>query len=548
MLLQSGGKLTPGQYEKAVESLVDEMKKKYPNDEGNIRIWEDAMTGQTAYQFYEKGFKGGSEKHRELVSPEANNNNDAVRNRKQGSSDVEDLATMHTGIKSKALMLSSFYRALKKIDLKVKKLFGVESENVKVKNVEEAPDGKLLVEVEHVDGRALDKKKKVFEVDVSDANSKTTSYIQDIDTKVGPSDIDTNTNKIVSDVSQAGSGGKLYSNRKVDKVNKFLGAYGVFAGLKAGEQSITAGNVEGVVQGFGQSAHAITTMIRFGGTSIGEKIFQKVGRPVLKVVGKVVTKALVPLKKFVAANTLVAAQKLGSKFGKLANRLPYVGIGFGIWSVVNDAKALANAETTEDQVRFGIYLALDTASLTLDVVQAFFPMLIPILAPISLAITLVAIFIDVVWDSVSSLIKQVDCSNGTAASASIVSCVFQYAAAIIEGTIIGVETDVVSLVYSYPSEEVKDTADFQKEFYNLANYFDTAKDLGVINFASGKFSGYGGNVDFNLSSGLLCIKIDWENRCDTLQVIDAHRGGRRGEGKYNTPLRQISKHFLIKMQ
>ena len=154
MLLQSGGKLTPGQYEKAVESLVDEMKKKYPNDEGNIRIWEDAMTGQTAYQFYEKGFKGGSEKHRELVSPDANNNN-AVRNRKQGSSDVEDLATMHTGIKSKALMLSSFYRALKKIDLKVKKLFGVESENVKVKNVEEAPDGKLLVEVEHINGRPL---------------------------------------------------------------------------------------------------------------------------------------------------------------------------------------------------------------------------------------------------------------------------------------------------------------------------------------------------------------------------------------------------------
>jgi hypothetical protein len=33
--------------------------------------------------------------------------------------------------------------------------------------------------------------------------------------------------------------------------------------------------------------------------------------------------------------------------------------------------------------------------------------------------------------------------------------------------------------------------------------------------------------------------------------IDAHRGGEvggRGEGKYNTPLRQISKHLLIKMQ
>jgi hypothetical protein len=33
-------------------------------------------------------------------------------------------------------------------------------------------------------------------------------------------------------------------------------------------------------------------------------------------------------------------------------------------------------------------------------------------------------------------------------------------------------------------------------------------------------------------------------------TIDAHRGcgGGRGEGIYSTPLRQISKHFLIKMQ
>jgi hypothetical protein len=34
--------------------------------------------------------------------------------------------------------------------------------------------------------------------------------------------------------------------------------------------------------------------------------------------------------------------------------------------------------------------------------------------------------------------------------------------------------------------------------------------------------------------------------------IDAHKGGEgpggEGEGKYNTPLRQISKYLLIKMQ
>ena len=511
MLLQSTEKLTSGQFESVVESLFHEMKIKYPNDEANIKIWEDAMTGPSAYQFYEKGFNGGSEKHRELKEldfPDANNN--LVR--KLGTSDVDDVATMHTGIKSKALMLSSLYRAFKKIDSKVKNLFGIESDNVKVKNVKEASNGKLLVEVEHVDGRALDK--KVFEVDVTDASSKTMSYIQETDsdtyTKVGPLDIDT---EIKSDVSHSSSG-KLYSNQKVDKVNKFLGAYGVLAGLKAGEQSITAGNVEGIIQGFGQSAHAITTMIRFKGLSISDKIFQKVGLPVLKTIGKTTTKALGPLKKLVSENGLVVAKKLGSKFGNLANRLPYVGIGFGIWSVVNDAKALANAETTEDQVRFGIYLALDSASLTLDVVQAFFPELIPILAPISLAITLVEMFIDVVWDSVSSLIKQVDCSNGT----STVSCIFQYAAAVIEGTFIGIGKTVASLFYNYPSEEVKATEDFQKEFYILQNYFNTTREFGIVNFAAGKYSGYGGNVDFNLSSGMLCIKIDRKNRCDTLQI------------------------------
>jgi hypothetical protein len=573
MLLQSTGILTSDQYESVADILIDDMRKKYPNDEANIKIWEEEMTGPSAYQTYENGYKEGSEKITKLVG-------------KLGNSDVDDVATMHTGIKSKALMLSSFYEALKKIDSKIKKQFGIEAENVKVKNVEEASNGKLLVEVEHVDGRALDN--KIVEVDVTDANSKTMSYIQetdsdndsdvesdinrsvkadidaklgpevnskvwpdidtklgpdvnskvgpDIDTKVGPSDIDTN---IPSDVSHTSSGklAKLNSNKKlqainkkVDKVNKFLGAYGVFAGLKAGEQSITAGNVEGIIQGFGQSAHSITTMIRFKGSSISEKIFQKVGQPVLKTIGKAVTKALGPLKKFVSANTLVVAKKLGSKFGKLANRLPFVGISFGIWSVVNDAKALANAETTEDQVRFGINLALDSVSLTLDVVQAFVPGLAPIIAPISLAITIVGMFIDGVWDSVSSLIKQVDCSNGT----STVSCIFQYAAAVIEGTFIGIGKTFASFFYSYPYEEVKATADFKEEFYNLDNYFNTTQEFGIVNFAAGKLSGYGGNVDFNLSSGVLCIKIDKENRCKTVQIQPQFTNIALGIGKtYN---------------
>ena len=123
-------------------------------------------------------------------------------------------------------------------------------------------------------------------------------------------------------------------------------------------------------------------------------------------------------------------------------------------------------------------------------------------------------FIDGVWDSVSSLIKQVDCSNGT----STVSCVFKYAAAVIEGTFIGIGKTVASLFYNYPSEEVKATEDFQKEFYILQNYFNTTREFGIVNFAAGKYSGYGGNVDFNLSSGMLCIKIDRKNRCDTLQI------------------------------
>jgi hypothetical protein len=617
MLLQSTGILTSDQYKNVADILIHEMRKKYPNDEANIKIWEEAMTGPSAYQTYENGYNEGSEKIKKLVG-------------KLGNSDVDEVATMHTGIKSKALMLSSFYEALKKIDSKIKKQFGIEAENVKVKNVEEASNGKLLVEVEHVDGRALDN--NIVEVDVTDANSKTMSYIQetdsdidsdldsdinrsveadiktklgpdvnskadidtklgpdvnskadidaklgpdvnskadidtklgldlnskvgpdidtkigptdsdtkigpsDIDTKAGPSDIDTN---IPSDVSHTSSGklAKLNSNKKlqainkkVDKVNKFLGAYGVFAGLKAGEQSITAGNVEGIIQGFGQSAHSITTMIRFKGSSISEKIFQKVGQPVLKTIGKAVTKALGPLKKFVSANTLVVAKKLGSKFGKLANRLPFVGISFGIWSVVNDAKALANAETTEDQVRFGINLALDSVSLTLDVVQAFVPALAPILAPISLAITIVGMFIDGVWDSVSSLIKQVDCSNGT----STVSCVFQYAAAAIAGTIIGIGKTVISLFVSIPSEEIQATEDFKKEFYNLDNYFNTTQEFGIVNFAAGKLSGYGGNVDFNLSSGRLCLRIDRQNRCKTVQIQPQFSNIALGIGKtYN---------------
>ncbi len=533
------------------------------------------------YEFYKKGFQGGKEKLNELKkSMVPNENNNLVRS--MGNSDVDDVATMHTGIKSKALMLLSFYEALKKIDSKIKKQFGIDAENVKVKNVEEASNGKLLVEVEHVDGRALDN--KMVEVDVTDENSKTMSYIQetdsdidsdvesdinrgveadietklgpdvnlkvgpDIDTKLGPSDIDT---KIPSDVSHTSSGklAKLNSNKKlqainkkVDKVNKFLGAYGVFAGLKAGEQSITAGNVEGIIQGFGQSAHAITTMIRFKGSSISEKIFQKVGQPVLKTIGKTVTKALGPLKRFVSANTLVVAKKLGSKFGKLANTLPYVGISFGIWSVVNDVKALANAETTEDQVRFGINLVLDSASLVLDIVQAFSPALAPYLAPISLAISILGMFIDGVWDSVSSLLKQVDCPDGT----STVSCVFKYAAAVIEGTVIGIGKTVISPFVSIPFKEIQATDDFKKEFYNLDNYFNTTREFGIVNFAAGKYSGYGGNVDFNLSSGRLCIKIDRKNRCKIVQIQPQFTNIALGIGKtYNILYTEIFIELLF---
>jgi hypothetical protein len=115
-------------------------------------------------------------------------------------------------------------------------------------------------------------------------------------------------------------------------------------------------------------------------------------------------------KAIVSPKVAELAGKFGSKAGRFANALPFVGIGFGIWMVVEDAKMLANAKNTEETVHFAIDLGLDSIILALDFVNAAIP---GFAAPLVLLLTVVRMFIDDFWDGISSEFHKLDCTGNS---------------------------------------------------------------------------------------------------------------------------------------
>jgi hypothetical protein len=67
--------------------------------------------------------------------------------------------------------------------------------------------------------------------------------------------------------------------------------------FQGGLDAMERGDVEHAIMGFGQSIHGAGNLIKYSKKiTFNEKVFEKVGKPILDFVGRGITKAVTPLK------------------------------------------------------------------------------------------------------------------------------------------------------------------------------------------------------------------------------------------------------------
>ena len=158
----------------------------------------------------------------------------------------------------------------------------------------------------------------------------------------------------------------------MNRIGKAVAAYGIMAGLKAGNE---ANDLVTQIHSYGEASHGILESI-FETKKIKNAIKAKPAANVFSAIDNTVTKSAKSLRTTVTKKFPAMAKATGKTLGRAINAaLPVVGVGFGIWSLVDDVnefnKAKENNDTAE-MVHQGIKIGLDSVSLVLDVLTPFF--------------------------------------------------------------------------------------------------------------------------------------------------------------------------------
>ncbi|XP_055744646.1 uncharacterized protein LOC129827645 isoform X1 [Salvelinus fontinalis] len=252
-------------------------------------------------------------------------------------------------------------------------------------------------------------------------------------------------------------------SKHLENTGKAIGAVGLMLGMQGAVRAFEEGDIEHGTIATLQTVHGVTGMTL---AAVGKQVPQLLERKAMR--------AMVTLiKSPVVKRALVV--------------MPVIGIGFGIYNIVEDFKrkdALGYVDAT-----------FDTAIVALDVFEIVQPELAPFIVPINLALnTIRMIFDDVYLDIQTELIHLPP-------NAGVLAKIRAFFVGFGKGLLHFI-LDVASFFYTIPYREIEEgrrlvqqISDHQK-YYTFTEVQDGRK---AIDFTAGEDSWNGGNITFCLS-------------------------------------------------
>ncbi|XP_039476825.1 uncharacterized protein LOC120443091 isoform X2 [Oreochromis aureus] len=183
----------------------------------------------------------------------------------------------------------------------------------------------------------------------------------------------------VHEMEEHSSASSHQVNKYVERTGTPVGALGLMLGLKGAARAFEEGNIEDGVMGSLQTAHGVTAM----------------------TTSAIASKALTSESRIAKAATTIMRSPAMKRFMVV---IPIVGIGFGIYNVIEDFKR-------GDALGY-IDAALDIIMVELDVVELVQPELAPFIAPINLALSVVRMAIDDVYMGIQNELNSLPADAG----------------------------------------------------------------------------------------------------------------------------------------
>ncbi|XP_062383810.1 uncharacterized protein LOC134071203 [Sardina pilchardus] len=258
--------------------------------------------------------------------------------------------------------------------------------------------------------------------------------------------------------------GKTHMGSKhLERAGMAMGVMGLMLGARGAVESFERGDIEHGVMGTLQTAHGATGLSM---AVLGKKLAVTKNTKVIRTINTV----------------------LRNPVSKVALRvLPVVGIGFGIYSLVEDFKR-------GDALGY-IGAGFDSVMLVLDVVELAVPALAPIIVPLNLAISAIRMLFDDVYLSIESELRNLPPDAG------VLDKIGAFFRGLGKG-ILHFALDVISFFYTVPYREIEEGRRLVEQISDYRKYYsfrEVQANRKAIDFTGGEMSMSGGGITFCLS-------------------------------------------------
>ncbi|XP_028314257.1 uncharacterized protein LOC114470317 isoform X2 [Gouania willdenowi] len=265
------------------------------------------------------------------------------------------------------------------------------------------------------------------------------------------------------------------TNKHMERGGNTLAVLGLMTGLRGMVQAFEHGNIKDSVMGTLQNAHGVAAIT----TSVLAKRVLSVEAKAAKAATSVIKG---PMKRVVKG---------------LTKAIPIIGIGFGIYSIVEDIRK----NTTLGYID----AAFDSALLVLDVLELV-PVLTPFVAPINFALSVIRMVFDDIYMAIENELNVLPADAGVLQK---IKAVFVGLGKGILNFLIG----VASFFYDWRQAEIEEGRRLVAQISDQSKYYKISKDADGktgIDFTSGSASWNGGGIDFCLADqGLSRLCMDY---------------------------------------
>nr|XP_046242454.1 uncharacterized protein LOC124057873 [Scatophagus argus] len=266
----------------------------------------------------------------------------------------------------------------------------------------------------------------------------------------------------VHDLEGHVSGSSHQVSKYVEHTGTAVGILGLMLGMKGAARAHEQGDTEHEVVGALQTAHGAVAMA----TSV-------IAKQALSSETRIARAAAVVMKSPVMKGTMVV--------------LPLVGIGFGIYNVIEDVKR-------GDPLGY-IDAGIDVSMVALDVIEIAQPELAPFIAPVTMALSVVRMVIDDVYMSIENELKSLPKDAGVLEK--LVAGLRGFGKGILHFAI-----HVASIFYDWRYDEIEEGHRLVAQISDYSKYYRVTKQedgTSAIDFTAGDSSWNGGGIHFCLA-------------------------------------------------